>query len=232
MKEKEKTSGLLRITDILYTIYRHDGGIFRIRDAVAYPHGWFPLLYLGCAPLPQMECGVGFVRGSGRSLGRTQNGSTFESPLTRALGLKPVRPEDRHVPDSATGLALLANTRQEVVERELGTLDAVLNNVGIEVDTVPFGSLRARQDLLQTRLSRMVDAIETGVAQSAMKDDTPYADRDERYRQQMRARTNSRNNAQQLFNLLLSLPPGLLIPYGSRLEKLQAKDDWFVYPAK
>ncbi len=221
---EENFVGQMRVTSVTTTIEipkstaeaQADGGLsgekthqFRLRDGHAFPLPWFPLPILkfgalnGFAP-PKFA----FRRSSyvplNTAAGQFTSGT---ASLANALGLKRIKPAERTAKASADVLAQIAASEKSVEQDETARLERVLGNIQTDIGAMPFNTLQHRLDVIDPRVSRLVEAIEAGIAEQG----------------------KGRRNAGQLFQLLMQASPEKIAPYRPRIESMQSYDPAFKY---
>lgn len=209
-QSKRMVSGL-PVTDTVTTVTLPDGSNFSLRGGYAAPLGWIPKPMLGCAlnsGAPSWDCTAGFIRDRFTQLNDTElRYGSDNIVLARALGLKPVAPSDRIAVDPKQVRADTAAALKRVLDEQTANLDRALTDPAAQIGSGPFHALRGRMDIILPRLDAMVLTVERGVEM----------------------RRNARNNAQQIFHLIMQAPAEEIAPYRARLEALKAKDKWFVF---
>lgn len=205
-KETEATAGPLPVTLTTTMVTLPDGKTYAIKGGVASTLFWFPMPVIGCWQWERSNCGAEFWRKSFVPLVSKPFRYAPDPSLAKALGLMPVKAEDRVAVDAGATMQMVETKRQVVVTQELAVLDAVIRDVTTEADSLPFRSLSGQTRLLLPRLPGMVAAVERGVNGS-----------------------KGRNNAQQVFDLIRSMPRRDVARYKDRLEALWLKDSWFEY---
>jgi hypothetical protein len=214
VNERRDTYGPLKVTYQDTTIATPDGKAYLVRGGHASALGWIPLPIIEYDPMSSSSKKMpklGFWRSSFLPLnteaGRFTSGT---AALANALGLKKVAPEERKALPSEAVQAKIIASQRAVVADETAKLDRALSDVQSEIGSVPFNSLRGRQDIILPRITAIVTAVERGVAEQR----------------------NGRNNAQQMFHLLEQVQPDAVTPYLTRIKALEAKDKWFKFESK
>jgi len=190
-------------------VSKPDGRQYLIKGGSAAPHSWIPLPVMGCtldSGNPSWGCKIGFLRPTPVPLVKDAGQIDGETmALGNALGLTPLSRFPYLEESDEELLSRFSEAKEQVVRRETQALDAAISDPMVEIGSLPFRSLRLRNDIIVPRLSGMVSAIEHGVA----------------------VRQNARSNAQQMFHLVEGAPPDEVEPYMERLKALYAQDSWF-----
>ena len=176
----------------------------------AHPRPWIPRPIMGCAlnsGAPSWDCIMAFARSREPILSCGSRFGCEGKALTRALGIKEMTSDDHHATDSTELLIIYQGLAQRVVDEELATLDRAIADPTIDLTFAHFDSLEKRIDLIAPRLDGIVTAIEKGLV----------------------LRGNAGLNAQAMFDLLKTLPPGALSAFVGRLEALRHTDPWFTH---
>jgi hypothetical protein len=209
VKERGANYRGMPVTYVDTTIDMPHGTRFTVRDGQASPLGWIPMPVIEYDPLSsQAKPHFIFYRNDFTPLnteaGRFSSGTAV---LARVLGLKRVSAADRTAGSSDAVSALIDESQRNVVRDETRRLDNALADVQAEIGSVPFNSLRGRQDIIVPRLERIMAAVERGVTEQ----------------------NNGRNNAQQMFHLLEQAPTEQIAPFRNRIDALQTQDNWFKF---
>ena len=214
VKERRDTYSSLRVTYRDTKITTPDDQVYQIRGGHASALGWIPLPFIAYDPMsspPRFKPTFAFKPSTflplNNEAGRYTSGT---AALANALGLKKIAPEKRKSSPSEAIMAKIIASQRAIVADETAKLDRVLVDVQSEIGSLPFNSLRGRQDIILPRIAAIVAAVERGVAESQ----------------------NGRNNAQQMFHLLEQAQPEAVTPYLNRIKALEAKDKWFRFESK
>lgn len=132
--------------------------------------------------------------------------------LAAALGLQRIGHADRKATTSPElARTLIAAAQQRIRALEVSDLDRAIADPAAAISFIPFESLLGRLDIIQPRLGPMVAAIEQGIGLGR----------------------KARDNAQQMFRLLETVPGDAIAPYLDRIEAIRVRDGSFVFkPAK
>lgn len=190
----------IHMTDTI--VQMPDGTHHTLKNGTARPVSWLPMPVIGCTLISRdasWKCFAEFWRNHRR----LQNSDA--SILAKALGLHPTSPEQRRATEDSEAVELIETAKERVIAAETGNLDRALDDVTVDIGSLPFQNLRGNIDIVLSRLDRIVSAIEQG---SALKRHA-YA------------------NAQQLFRLIESMPAADLEAYKPRLTALGNRDQWF-----
>jgi hypothetical protein len=209
--ERKDIYSSIPVTYNYKTITMPDGKKHTVITGYASSYGWFPKIAMAYDPLnPSFDkIMFGFARNDFIQI-NTEAGrfTSANAALAKALGLKRVKPNERESSDTSSIKLLIENEFSNVIETETELLDRALVNVNEDIGTVPFNSLRGRQEVILPRLGRIVTALER-----AMNHKGNYA----------------RNNAQALYHLAEQVPESEIAPYLSRLNSIHSEDISFKY---
>jgi hypothetical protein len=208
----------LKLGGVPYTItrlrVRFEGQAVLFRKASAEPLRWFPMPFIYCGDMLSggggtWVCGANFMRANSTPLktGATTT-ETIQAALSRIIALKPRKRTEFTVNEIRQAEGRLDSIRQSVLTRQIAALDQAIRKATGDGNQLEVESLRLYPEQLLPRLPAMVAAIE--------RDCLP----EEPVR---------RSNAQQLMQLVRSLPLEAIKPFIARLNRVSEKDPWFAY---
>lgn len=112
-EDRKETLFGMPITPAITTIHMPDRRHFEIHGGYASPLTWLPFPYAGCgvnSSIPRLECFAGFWRNKSTAILEDEDWlSGDENAIAKALGLRPVAPEERAAGDRERMLEMISS---------------------------------------------------------------------------------------------------------------------------